>query len=97
MKPVFWIASSRKDLCAFPTEVRQEAGFALYLAQQGDKALNAKPLIGFGGANVLEVVIDHDGDAYRSVLYGAVRRGDLRPDAFQEEVEEGDRHAEART
>lgn len=67
MKPLFWIASSKKDICGFPEEVRQEAGFALYQAQNGDKALNAVPMLGFGGAHVLEVVIDEDGNTYRAV------------------------------
>jgi phage-related protein len=42
-------------------------GYALYLAQLGDKHLDAKPLKGFAGAGVLEIVADHDGDAFRAV------------------------------
>ena len=42
-------------------------GYALWLAQQGDKHPDAKPLKGFGGGGVLEVVEDHDGDTYRAV------------------------------
>ena len=64
---LIWIGSSLKDLRAFPEEVRQVMGFALYLAQCGGKHPAAKPLRGFGGAGVLEVVDDHDGDAYRTV------------------------------
>jgi phage-related protein len=67
MKPLFWIASSHDDLRAFPKGVRSEAGFSLYLAQNGDKALNAVPMMGFGSAKVLEVVIDNVGDTYRAV------------------------------
>lgn len=37
------------------------------VAQLGEKAANAKPLKGFGGAGVLEVVEDHRGDTYRAV------------------------------
>ena len=66
-KEVVWIASSRKDLCGFPDEVQQVMGYALYLAQSGDKHVSAKPLHGFGGAGVLEVVDDYDGDTYRTV------------------------------
>jgi phage-related protein len=29
--------------------------------------MNAVPMVGFGGASVLEVVIDESGDAYRAV------------------------------
>ncbi len=66
-KEIVWIASSRKDLCGFPEQVRQVMGFALYQAQVGDKHMAAKPLKGFKGAGVLEVVDDHDGDTYRTV------------------------------
>ena len=36
-------------------------------AQDGGKLPNVKPLKGFGGAGVLEVVENYDGDAYRAV------------------------------
>jgi len=42
-------------------------GYALYLAQIGKKHESAKLLKGFGGASVLELVDDHDGDTYRAV------------------------------
>jgi phage-related protein len=66
-KPVFWIGSSREDLRAFPEEVCQAMGFALWQAQLGRKHRDAKVLKGFGGAGVLEVVEDHHGDTYRAV------------------------------
>ena len=42
-------------------------GFALHLAQHGEKHIDAKPLKGFGGAKTLEIVEDHQGSAYRAV------------------------------
>lgn len=42
-------------------------GFALYLAQLGGKHHAAKPLKGFAGAGVLEMLEDYDGDTYRAV------------------------------
>ncbi len=42
-------------------------GFALYVAQQGGKHVDAKPLKGFGNAGVVEVVTDHRGDTFRAV------------------------------
>ena len=66
-KPVRWIGSSREDVRAFPEPVRLRIGGALWEAQLGRKAPWAKPLLGFGGAGVLEVVDDHDGDTYRAV------------------------------
>jgi phage-related protein len=42
-------------------------GYALYVAQMGGKHRDAKPLKGFGGAGVVEVVKDHRGDTFRAV------------------------------
>jgi len=66
-KPLEWIGSSRDDLVAFPPAVRKAMGYGLYLAQIGDKAPLARPLKGFGGAGVVELIADHDGNAYRAV------------------------------
>ena len=66
-KPVRWIGSSKEDLKRFPEEVRRRVGGALWDAQIGLKAPYAKPLRGFGGAGVLEVVDDFEGDTYRAV------------------------------
>jgi phage-related protein len=57
----------RADLSAFPEDVKDSIGFALYMAQQGGKHINAKPLRGFRGASVLEIVDDYAGETYRLV------------------------------
>ncbi|MCU1267281.1 MAG: toxin RelE [Acidobacteria bacterium] len=66
-KRLIWIGSSRSDLSSFPAEVKDLLGYALYQAQVGLKAPSAKPLRGFGGAGVLEIVEDHQTDTYRAV------------------------------
>jgi phage-related protein len=66
-KPIFWIASSRRDIQRFPKPVRRVFGQALYDAQTGGKHPDAKPLKGFGGAGVLEVIEDDDGNTFRVV------------------------------
>ena len=66
-KSLEWIGSSHKDLMALPADVRLLFGFALSLAQAGDKHDAAKVLKGFGGAGVLEVVEDDVGGTYRAV------------------------------
>jgi phage-related protein len=67
LKPVLWIGSAKVDLSNFPEDVKDAMGFALYVAQQGGKHADAKPLRGFGGAGVLEIVENHSGDTYRAV------------------------------
>ena len=53
-------------LKTFPSTVQDEVGYALYLAQRGEKHVSAKPLKGVG-SGVLEVVSDHRGDTFRAV------------------------------
>lgn len=67
IKELGWIASSKRDLMEFSSEVRKEMGHALYVAQQGGKHKDAKPLKGFGGANVLEVVQNDGNGTYRTM------------------------------
>jgi phage-related protein len=55
-KSLLWVGSCREDLKSFPEDVRLVVGYAPYLAQVGSKHPDAKPLRGFGGAGVLEVV-----------------------------------------
>jgi phage-related protein len=50
-----------------PQQVRRNIGQALYAAQQGVTDPAAKPLKGFGGARVMEIVERHRADAYRAV------------------------------
>ena len=66
LRPIRWIGSSHEDLLCLPEDVRRGVGYALYVAQNGDRADNAKPLKGLG-SGVLEVVENYDGDTYRAV------------------------------
>ena len=65
--PIEWVGSSKEDLSEFPRDVKARFGFALHVAQLGRKHPDAKPLQGFGGAGVLEVVARFEGDAFRAV------------------------------
>lgn len=66
LKPLVWMGSSRRDLLAFPADVRSEFGYGLYQAQTGARPRKAKTLSGFGGAGVVELVVDHRGDTFRA-------------------------------
>ena len=67
IKTLVWIGSSRNALKSFPAEVKDVIGYALYQAQLGRKSPIAKPLTGFGGASVLELIDDYQGGTYRAV------------------------------
>src|SRR5277367_2733236 len=67
LKPVVWIGTSQKDIRSFPEAVRRDIGQALYAAQQGMTDPAAKPLKGFGGHSVMEIVAPFDGNTWRGV------------------------------
>ena len=66
-RPVTWVGSSRTDLKRFPQQVRRDVGKAFYAAQRGETDPAAKPMKGFGGARVMEIVALHDTNTYRAV------------------------------
>lgn len=66
-KPIAWVGCSYDDLKEMPQEVAKEFGFALYQAQLGGKGEGVKPLSGFGGTGILEVVENYKGDTFRAV------------------------------
>jgi phage-related protein len=47
-RPLYWVASSKKDLLAMPQPVVRAIGIALGVAQQGGKHPSAKPWKGEG-------------------------------------------------
>lgn len=88
-KPLFWMGSTRRDLKNFPDEVQDVMGHALDIAQQGKKHRDAKPLSGFGGAGVLEIVEDHAGDTYRAVYTVRFMGAVYALHAFQKKSKKG--------
>ena len=63
-KPLFWVASAKGDLLAFPEQAVDDFGYALGLVQMGGLPPSAKPWKG-EGPGVFEIVEQHKGDAFR--------------------------------
>lgn len=66
-KPLAFVGDSGKRLKSFPKEVRSVIGLGLWAAQVGKMHPDAKPLKGYKGSGVVEIIADHDGDTYRGV------------------------------
>ena len=67
-KPLVWRGASKSNFMGFPAAVQREMGYALFLAQMGERhPAMAKTLKGFGGGAVVEVKERHDGNAFRAV------------------------------
>ncbi|MBI3320320.1 MAG: type II toxin-antitoxin system RelE/ParE family toxin [Candidatus Omnitrophica bacterium] len=89
LKALNFVGSSREDLKTFPEEVRQDIGYALFEAQRGRKPAAAKPLQGFGGAGVLEIIERHDGETYRAVYTVTFRSLVYVLHCFQKKAKQG--------
>lgn len=89
LQPVYWVGSAKEDLKAFPRPVVREIGRALTFAQLGGKHPAAKPLKGFTGASVLEIVENFDGDTYRAVYTVKFSRAVYVLRAFQKKAKRG--------
>jgi phage-related protein len=89
VKPLFWIASAKEDLRDFPEQVKDVLGFALFQAQKGGKHVAAKPLKGFDGAGVLEIVDDDKGGTFRAVYTVKFAGAVYVLDAFQKKSKKG--------
>ncbi|MEK7317121.1 MAG: type II toxin-antitoxin system RelE/ParE family toxin [Candidatus Eisenbacteria bacterium] len=88
-KPRFWVGSSLDELRSFPDRVKRVLGFALPFAQAGGRHADAKPLKGFAGAGVLEVVEEHAGDAFRGVYTVRFARAVYVLHVFQKKSKRG--------
>lgn len=89
LRPLVWVGSSKRDLVALPEAVRQVMGFALHQAQAGEEHPAAKPLSGFGGRGVLEVVARHDGDTFRAVYTVRLEQAVYVLHCFQKKAKRG--------
>jgi phage-related protein len=88
LKPLRWVASSRKDFKAFPSEVQATFGYELFLTQIGEHPPSAKPLKGFG-PGVVELIEDHDGNTYRAVYTVRIREAVYVLHAFVKKSKRG--------
>ena len=68
-KRIIWVGDSKKMLCGFPDDVKDEMGYALHLAQKGVTHRNAKTFKIKGESGVYEIVSDFDKDTFRAIYF----------------------------
>jgi phage-related protein len=83
-----WMGSSKKDLREFPAEVRREIGIALFWAEQGQLHPAAKPMKGHL-RDVMEIVSDCEGDAFRAMYTTRIGDEVYVLHAFQKKSKKG--------
>lgn len=87
-KPLVWMGQTYKALHALPEGVQDEFGYALGVAQLGGVASSAKPMHG-NLREVMEVVSDEDGDAFRAKYTVRLAGAVYVLDVFQKKAKSG--------
>ena len=88
-KPIWWVGRSKDAFAQFPHEVKEDMFYALKVAQWGRKAPSAKPLKGFRGAGVLEIIENYSGDTYRAIYTVKFKEAVCVLHAFQKKSKRG--------
>ena len=88
-EPCIFIGSSRRDLAAFPEQVRGDIGHALHEVQSGGEPISAKALKGLGGRAILEIIENFDGDTFRAVYAVRFAGAVYVLHAFQKKAKKG--------
>lgn len=86
-KPIRWLGTSPDDLSRFPAEVKELIGFALHLAQTGQKHQQAKRMQ-YTLRAVFEIVEDFKTDTYRT-MYTITTRAIYCLHAFKKKSRKG--------
>jgi phage-related protein len=66
-RDLIYLGSSEKDATKLPEEIKELFSYALTIACAGGEHEDAKPLKGFGGRGVMEVVADDREGTFREV------------------------------
>lgn len=88
-RQTLYIGSSKDDLEDLPKEVQEVFFYGIDLAVDGRKAKGAKPLKGFGGASVLEIVERDRHGIYRAVYTVCYREAVYVLHVFQKKSKKG--------
>jgi phage-related protein len=89
LRPLLWVASSKKDFSEMPENVVGDFGHWLFLIQKGKIPKNVKPLSGFGGAQVLELWKDCGEGTFRAVFTVKFVEAVVILHAFQKKSKKG--------
>lgn len=89
MKPLIWVGSSKDDLVEFSDDIRSSVGYALYLAQKGERSVHSKILQGFGGASVIEIIERDESGTFRVVYTVKMPKAIFVLHAFQKKSKQG--------
>ena len=84
-----FMGGTAKQLQRFPASVRDVVAQALYNARYGTKHEKAKPLKGFGGAGVIEIVSRAADGTYRVVYTTVIAGHVIVLHAFQKKSTKG--------
>ena len=85
MKIIEWVGGVYKDLCSFPNNAKQEAGYQLHIVQTGENPTDWRPMQNIG-QGVREIRINEDG-AFRIIYIAKFEEAVYVLHAFQKKTQ----------
>jgi phage-related protein len=89
VREIIYLGSSQKDALKLPSDVQEVFAYALEVAIKGGQHEDAKPLKGFHGASVIEVVSDHRGNTFREIYTVRFKEAIFVLHVFQKKSKKG--------
>jgi phage-related protein len=91
MKKLEWIGSSYKDLCSFPEDAMDTAGYQLHLLQIGEQPIDWKPMHTIGNG-VQEIRVREISGAFRVIYVARFEEAVYVLHAFQKKTQKTTQH-----
>lgn len=91
MKPIVFVGDSLKRLREFPEDAKQDAGYQLYIAQQGLIPSDSKPMPTVG-TGVEEIRIWDNSRTYRIIYTARIKEALYVLHAFQKKSQATSKH-----
>lgn len=88
IRPLIWLGNTKRNIQAFPEEVKKLIGDELQIIQFGGMPKDAKPFKGVG-SGIIEIAIKYDKDAYRCVQAVQLGKNIYVLHAFQKKSKKG--------
>ena len=91
MKTLEWVGSSYKDLCSFPEDAKDTAGYQLHLLQIGEQPDDWKPMSTIGNGEQ-EIRIREISGAFRVIYVAKFEQAVYVLHAFQKKTQKTTQH-----
>lgn len=86
MKEIYFLGDSLECIRAFPSEIKQQAGYQMHRIQNGEMPIDFKPMKTIG-SGVIEIRLRDESGAYRIIYTAKIQNKIYVLHAFQKQTQ----------